>query len=124
MKMLAMDDYNGAAKIYWWATAIAGLGCLAYALALLIQAPQELDPKLLAALVFIGLVGAFPVQIPGTKTSLAAAEIFIFLLLLLYGVPAAVVGAAIEVAIAHKAAKRRCCRQQSRVRQPFPPDGF
>jgi diguanylate cyclase (GGDEF)-like protein/PAS domain S-box-containing protein len=106
-----MDDYNRPAKWYWWVTTCVGFACLGYAVALVINSSQIADPHLIAALILIGAVGAFPVQIPGTKTSLAAAEIFIFLLLLTYGLPAAVIGAATEVAIASwRTSKRRTSR--------------
>jgi diguanylate cyclase (GGDEF)-like protein/PAS domain S-box-containing protein len=42
------------------------------------------------------VVGLFPVRIPGAKTSIAGAEIFIFLVMLLYGPSAAVIAAAFE----------------------------
>jgi diguanylate cyclase (GGDEF)-like protein/PAS domain S-box-containing protein len=115
MKLLPMDDYNLVAKCYWWVTVTMGLSCLGYALVQVAGLHQATDLHLLAALAVIALVGAFPIQIPGTKTSVAGAEIFIFLILLTYGVPAAVVGAALEVGIASWRTSRRTT---SRIASP------
>ena len=53
------------------------------------------------------IVGLFPVRIPGAKTAVAGAEIFIFLMLLLYGAPAAVLAAALEGFVASYRASKR-----------------
>src|SRR4029453_3880809 len=45
------------------------------------------------------IAGMFPVRIPGSKNSFAAGEIFIFLLLLMHGPAAALLGAAGEALV-------------------------
>jgi diguanylate cyclase (GGDEF)-like protein/PAS domain S-box-containing protein len=52
-------------------------------------------------------VAFFPVKIPGTKLSLTGGEIFIFLALLLFGVEAAAVAAALEGAIGSARTSKR-----------------
>src|SRR5205814_137090 len=61
------------------------------------------------------LSGLFPVRIPGTKTSLAGAELFIFLLLLVHGPAAATIAAAAEAAVG---SLRTSKRWTSRIGSP------
>ena len=49
----------------------------------------------------------FPINIPGSKLSVAGGEIFIFLALLLFGVEAAVIAASLEGAIASARTSKR-----------------
>jgi diguanylate cyclase (GGDEF)-like protein/PAS domain S-box-containing protein len=97
--ILRMDDYSPQAKAYWWTT--VSLGAAAFVLALIEVAAMERGAILpiAAGTAIAAITGMFPVRIPGGKTSVAGAEIFIFLLLLIYGPSAAVIAAAAEAAI-------------------------
>jgi diguanylate cyclase (GGDEF)-like protein/PAS domain S-box-containing protein len=115
MSLIDMKDYNAPAKLYWWT--VVALGGLAAAFAATEAA--RLEPALLLQ-VLVGaavaaIVGLFPVRIPGTKISIAGAEIFIFLLLLVYGLPAAILAAALEAFVA---SYRTSQRWTSRIGSP------
>jgi diguanylate cyclase (GGDEF)-like protein/PAS domain S-box-containing protein len=100
MRVLEMKDYTVGAMVYWWtivALGAVGIGFAAYATLLL---PPSLLVQAAIGMAFAAVVGLFPVRIPGSKTALAAGEIFIFLILLLYGPAPAVVAAAGEGFIA------------------------
>jgi len=100
MRFLDMKDYTPSAVAYWWAVTLLGTaGLLIASYATLLLPPSLLIQALVGAAV-AALVGLFPVRIPGSKTSIAAGEIFIFLVLLLYGAAPAVVAAAVEGFIA------------------------
>ncbi len=104
---LDMDDYSPQAKVYWWVTTT--FGALILAISVFQVAGMERAALLQAVLgiVVAALVGAFPVRIPGTKTSFGGAEIFIFLLLLLYGPAAGALAAAAEGAVGSWRTSRR-----------------
>jgi hypothetical protein len=83
MRFLDMKDYTPSAVAYWWAVTLLGTaGLLIASYATLLLPPSLLIQALVGAAV-AALVGLFPVRIPGSKTSIAAGEIFIFLVLLL-----------------------------------------
>jgi diguanylate cyclase (GGDEF)-like protein/PAS domain S-box-containing protein len=96
MALIDMNDYSPAARRYWWI--VTTLGGIAFAYSLF-QVAFMPGPVLLQVIVGAGvaaLVGLFPVRIPGAKTGIAGAEIFIFLIMLLYGPYPAVIAAALE----------------------------
>jgi hypothetical protein len=102
-----MEDYTRKAKAYWWATTLVGATVLGLAMA----SVEKLDPgavlQILGGTAIAALTGLFPVRIPGTKTSLAGAELFIFLLLLVHGPAAATIAAAAEAAVgSYRTSKR------------------
>ena len=96
MKPIDMNDYSEAARRYWWTLAILGALALGYSLFRVVLLPGEMLIQVLAGVLVAALVGLFPVRIPGAKTGIAGAEIFIFLVMLLYGPYAAVIAAAFE----------------------------
>ena len=102
-----MDDYNASAKAYWWTTAVVG----AIALALAMKGVTTMPPGAILQIAFgtlvAGLTGAFPIRVPGSKTSITGAELVIFLLLLLHGPEAAAVAAAAEAAVGSWRTSRR-----------------
>jgi hypothetical protein len=110
-----MDDYTPRAKAYWWTTTLVGT----VALGLAVASVGQLDPgavlQILGGTVVAALTGLFPVRIPGTKTSLAGAELFIFLLLLVHGPAAATLAAAAEAAVG---SYRTSQRWTSRIGSP------
>ncbi|MGE5096504.1 MAG: EAL domain-containing protein [Betaproteobacteria bacterium] len=107
MRILDMKDYTTAATLYWWSvTTLGAIGLLIAGYATLLLPPSMLVQALVGAAV-AAFVGLFPVRIPGSKTAIAAGEIFIFLIMLLYGPAPAVVAAAVEGFIASCRASRR-----------------
>ncbi|MBL0124653.1 MAG: response regulator [Betaproteobacteria bacterium] len=102
-----MRDYNVSTRAYWWIVAGIGYALLAHALLLVAAMPAAAMVQIALAAAFVGAVAFFPVRIPGTKLSVAGGEIFIFLALLLFGVEAAIVAAALEGAIGAVRTSRR-----------------
>ena len=96
MSLIDMQDYNAAARRYWWAVTLLGAAILANAIGHVIAIDGRYLIQVLIGAAVAAVVGLFPVRIPGAKASIAGAEIFIFLVLLLYGVWAAVIAAAFE----------------------------
>ena len=97
--LLQMHDYSPEAKAYWWTIALLGLVVLSIALATIAGFERGVILQIVLGATFAALTGVFPVRIPGAKTSIAGAEIFVFLLLLLYGPAAAALAAAAEAAV-------------------------
>ena len=93
---LDMKDYSAGARRYWWSVVPAGLAMLGWAAVQVGMLPLATLLQVLACTAIAAIVGLFPVPIPNTKTSIAGGELFIFLVLLLFGAPAAVLAAAIE----------------------------
>ncbi len=80
----------------WLAIALAGALALAASLAAMVSpaAPDRLQT--LVALLFVAVAAWFPVQIPRTKYSIGAADVFVFLMLSVLGPPAAVLAVGLE----------------------------
>src|SRR5438105_3899635 len=97
--LLQMHDYSPEAKAYWWTTAVLGLVALSIALATIAGFERGAILQIVLGATFAAVTGVFPVRIPGAKTSIAGAEIFVFLLLLIYGPAAAALAAAAEAAV-------------------------
>lgn len=95
-----MNDYNTYARAYWWTIAGVGFVLLVHALFQVAALPFQSLMQIALAVAFAAAVAFFPVKIPGTKLSIAGGEIFIFLALLLFGVEAAALAAAVEGIIA------------------------
>jgi diguanylate cyclase (GGDEF)-like protein len=102
-----MPDYNRAAATYWWALIVIGAAVTATALYGAALRPFDTQLQILAVCVASMLAGAFPVPLPGTKSSFSAAEIFIFLALLYVGLDAACLAAAAEAFVASARTSRR-----------------
>jgi PAS domain S-box-containing protein len=94
-----MGDYTAQAKAYWWTTSLVGAAALGLALLNVAQFDRATLLQVVGGTAIAALAGLFPVRIPGTKTSLAGAELFIFLLLLVHGPAAATIAAAAEAAV-------------------------
>jgi hypothetical protein len=113
--VLGMEDYTPQAKAYWWTTTLVGAAALGLALLDVVKLDPGIVLQTLGGAVLAALVGLFPVRIPGTKTSLAGAELIIFLLLLVHGPAAATIAAAAEAAIG---SLRTSKRWTSRIGSP------
>jgi hypothetical protein len=99
MTFLGLENYNPRARVYWIVTVTLGLAAF-------LSSEWEvgkLAPDVLLTfglgVVAAAMAGLFPVIIPGSRLALAGGELFIFLILLLFGVPAAVVAAGCENAV-------------------------
>ncbi|MBI3155507.1 MAG: EAL domain-containing protein [Burkholderiales bacterium] len=102
-----MPDYNRAATAYWWAMVALGATALAWSLARLAGAGWSVQLQVLFGCVVVVVAGLFPVNIPGSKNSFVAGEIFILLLLLLHGAEAAALAAAAEAFVGSARTTRR-----------------
>ena len=100
MSLIDMQDYTPAARRYWWTVVFLGIWALIYAIARLGELEGMLLLQVMVGAVVAAIVGLFPVRIPGAKTSIAGGEIFIFLMMLVFGPPAAVLAASVEGAVA------------------------
>jgi signal transduction histidine kinase len=99
VSVLDMHDYPPAARAFWFTLVIIGYVLLTLALVDVVALPRDTQVMVWIAAGAAALVGFFPVPVPGTKISFAGGEIFIFLVLLLYGPSAAIVGAAFEALV-------------------------
>jgi diguanylate cyclase (GGDEF)-like protein/PAS domain S-box-containing protein len=110
-----MPDYNRRAAAYWWT--VVALGSIALALSILqVSALPRADLiQVLTGVAIATLAGLFPVRLPASRNSFAAGEIFIFLLLAMYGPAAAALAAASEAALG---ASRTSKRWTSRIGSP------
>jgi diguanylate cyclase (GGDEF)-like protein/PAS domain S-box-containing protein len=107
MSLIDMQDYTPSARRYWWLVAFLGLLALGYSLTRVAQLEPVVLAQVLGGATVAAIVGLFPVRIPGAKTAVAGGEIFIFLVLLLFGAPAAVLAAAVEGAVASWRSSKR-----------------
>jgi diguanylate cyclase (GGDEF)-like protein/PAS domain S-box-containing protein len=110
-----MPDYNRAATAYWWAVVLLGVGALVWSTLQVAVLPGSLGLQVLVGCVITMLAGMFPVRIPGSNNSFAAGEIFIILVLLVYGPEAAVLAASCETGVG---ALRTSKRWTSRIISP------
>ncbi len=107
MQLIDMQDYSPAARRYWWTVVVLGVWALIFSISKVGQLEGVVLFQVLVLALVAAIVGLFPVRIPGAKTVLAGGEIFIFLALLVYGTPAAVLAAALEGAVASWRSSRR-----------------
>jgi diguanylate cyclase (GGDEF)-like protein/PAS domain S-box-containing protein len=104
-------DYNAQATRRWLAIVIAGAVAGIAALVLLALDPAVRWGAVAATVALVVMLANFPLQIPRTKYSISVADVFLFALLALHGVEAAVVAAGIEGAIgAYRSSKRLTSR--------------
>jgi len=102
-----MPDYNRPAAIYWWTVVVLGLAVAGFSVVQVAGMPASSKVLILAGTAIAMLAGLFPVRIPGSKNAFAAGEIFMFLLLLLFGPAAAALAAAGEALLGSWRASRR-----------------
>ena len=110
-----MPDYNLKSAVYWYTVVVLGACVLAYCgLGLAAQAPGVWLTVSFGIAIAM-LAALFPVRIRGSKNSLAAGEIFVFLLLLMQGPAAATLAAAAEATVG---SYRTSKRWTSRIASP------
>jgi diguanylate cyclase (GGDEF)-like protein/PAS domain S-box-containing protein len=115
VSLIDMQDYTPAARRYWWSVVFLGVWALVFAVAAVTRLQGTVLLQVLAGSAVAAIVGLFPVRIPGSKTSIAGGEIFIFLMMMLFGAPGAVLAAALEATVA---AWRGSKRWTSRIVAP------
>ena len=81
--MLRMDDYNLAAKTYWWITTMLGAVAIVLAIYSVASLPLASIAQVVSGVALAGLVGSFPA--PRGKVAFTGGEMFIFLVLLMNG---------------------------------------
>jgi diguanylate cyclase (GGDEF)-like protein/PAS domain S-box-containing protein len=107
MTLIDMKDYTPAARRYWWSVVFLGVWALIYAIARVADFQGAVLLQVLIGALVAAIVGLFPVRVPGAKTAVAGGEIFIFLILMVFGAPAAVLAAALEGLVASWRASKR-----------------
>ena len=110
-----MPDYNRKAAGYWLTLVLLGASTLLYSALGVASLPLGALAQILVGLTAATIAGCFPVRIGHSKSSFAAGEVFIFLLLLLHGPAAAALAAACESAVG---AFRTSKRWTSRIASP------
>ena len=110
-----MPDYNRKATAYWWTMVMLGVAALVHAFLSVAALPGAAQVQVAFGVAIAMLAGVFPVRIPRSKSSFAAGEIFIFLLLLLHGPAAATLAACAETLVG---ALRTSKRWTSRIASP------
>ncbi len=107
-----LPDYNRAAAVYGWLLAASGAAALGASVQTVAGGSAEQVGQIIVLVALAMVVGLFPLRVPGSKNSIAAGDIFVFLSLLLFGPAAAVIGAAAE---AGACAWRTSSRWSSRI---------
>ena len=107
MKLIDMSDYSRAAKIYWGAACCAGALICAWALFGCLSFTGAQGLQFLALASFVVLAGALPIRIPNNAASLTLSDAFIFLGVIILGVPAAVLLGALDALLIALRATRR-----------------
>jgi diguanylate cyclase (GGDEF)-like protein/PAS domain S-box-containing protein len=119
-----MPDYNRKAALYWWTMVLLGGAVAVLSVLQVAELPRADLLRALGGVAVATLVGLFPVRIPGSKNSFAAGEIYIFLLLAMYGPAAAALAAACEAGLgAYRSSKRwtsRICSPAMAALAMFP----
>ena len=102
-----MPDYNRQATVYWWTMVALGTIAIAYALLRVAALPFVVQGQVVVGAALAVIAGFFPVRIRSSRNSFVAGEIFIFLLLLMHGAPAATLAAAGEAFVgSYRSSKR------------------
>jgi diguanylate cyclase (GGDEF)-like protein/PAS domain S-box-containing protein len=107
MPFIEMSDYNWKARVYWWGAALLGAVGLLYSLAGVLRLSSTSMAGLVVLMAVVCLSGMRAISIAGTKTSITSGDLFVFLALLFWGVPAAVLVAVTDAAAASYRTSRR-----------------
>lgn len=91
MGLLNSQKYKQKNHLYWHFTLLIGVLSFVYSLVRVVKLDHLSLIQVGCAVLVVALLGFFPVRIPGTKTSITGGEIFLFLVSLFLGAPAAVV---------------------------------
>jgi diguanylate cyclase (GGDEF)-like protein/PAS domain S-box-containing protein len=110
-----MPDYNRKAAAYWWVMVVAGAAILLHCAVHITSLPPTAWWQIALGTALAMLAGLLPVRIPRSTNSFTAGEVFIFLVLLLYGAEAAALASALEAWVG---ASRTSKRWTSRIASP------
>jgi diguanylate cyclase (GGDEF)-like protein/PAS domain S-box-containing protein len=94
MSVNAMQSHGRATRAFERTLALLGLAALAYSFIGLSSLAGAALAAVAATAAIAAVAAALPVRMPGTRATLANGEVFLFLLLLLHGAPAATLAAA------------------------------
>jgi len=107
VKLIDMSDYSRAAKIYWGVAVCAGTLICAWALFGCLSFTGAQGLQFLALASFVVLAGALPIRIPNNAASITLGDAFIFLGVIVLGVPAAVLLGALDSLLSSLRTTRR-----------------
>ena len=110
-----MPDYNRKATAYWWTVVLLGVAAVVHSAVDVAMLPMAALAQVLAGIAIAMVAGFFPVRIGRSKSSFAAGEVFIFLLLLMHGPAAAALAASCETMVG---SLRTSKRWTSRIASP------
>jgi len=115
MSFIDMSDYNRSARAFWWVITLSGGAVFSYEMYGMVQ-PDRVTLIGLALLIAAAfLAGLLPIRLPGTRASITAGDVFIFLALLFWGVEAATI---VAVTDGFAASCRTSRRWTSRLGSP------
>lgn len=108
MKLLDLSDYNRTSKLYWFAIVTIGLLTSVWAFLFAFLSFSFIQwTQFIALLVFVAFASYYPIRIPGTEASITLSDTFVFLGVMLLGVPAGVLlGVADAFISSHRMTKR------------------
>ncbi len=110
-----MPDYNRKAAVYWWTMLLLGAASIVHGVQSVAALGRDAMVQVAVGAAIAMLAGAFPLKIPRSKSSFAAGETFIFLLLLMHGPAAACRASAAEASVG---VFRVSARWTSRIASP------
>ncbi|HYE66044.1 MAG TPA: diguanylate cyclase [Pyrinomonadaceae bacterium] len=102
-----MSDYNRPARTYWSVMVAAGALTGVWALYQCLSFTPVQWAQFLCLLALIIICSSYPIRIPNTTSSVTAGDTFIFLSVLLLGVPAAIVAGAADSFVSSLRTSRR-----------------
>ncbi|MFN2452637.1 MAG: diguanylate cyclase [Pyrinomonadaceae bacterium] len=102
-----MSDYNRAAKLYWSVTVAAGALTGVWGLYHCLAFTTGEWAQFLALISLVIVAGFYPIRIPNTNASMTAGDTFIFLSVLVLGVPAAIVLGVVDSYVSAKRTSKR-----------------
>ena len=105
--MAILRDFNLKTRVYWCSTVLLGIVALTYAVTRVNELPQSSILGVVVSMAVVYIVGLRAIGIAGTKTSITPGDIFVFLALLFWGVPAAMLVGVTDAAAASFRTSRR-----------------
>jgi putative nucleotidyltransferase with HDIG domain len=107
VKAIDMSDYSPAGRWYWCITTVIGLFVIGGSSTTLLRSGHVELFEIVGLMTAAFLAGLRPIRIPGTQAWVTPGDIFVFLAVLFWGVPAGTLVAATDsVAISSRTSKR------------------
>jgi diguanylate cyclase (GGDEF)-like protein/putative nucleotidyltransferase with HDIG domain len=107
MKLIEMSDYNRPAKTYWIAMVTVGASVFAWAALRCFSLSEVQWASFAGLLALVVVAGSYPIRIPNTRSSFTAGDVFIFLGVLLLGIPAAIVIGVVDAFVSSRRTSQR-----------------